>query len=342
MRSKNQKLTLISLSTLSLAIILGCGGGGGGAAPQPTTILFSSNESGSFYQAHKIDLDGTSQAQLTTESPNKIKPIPLEDGTVVFFANFSNNFDIYRTDPETTITTNLTNDPSNDRLMDHSPITGKLLFTSTRDGNEELFTMNEDGTGITQLTSLDNNILDAHFSKDGSKIVYLGRSGDWYIHVCNADGSNNLVITGNDGSYSSPRISPDGTQVAYEFYNTTTNDSSIGIRNIDGTNIRILIDDSFEDLIPEWSPDGSQIVFARQDISNNRNIMIANADGTGLKALTNDTLFNDFPQFSRDGSKIIFLVGATSDQDLATINIDGSGRTIIHNTPKSILGFRLY
>jgi Tol biopolymer transport system component len=339
-----RKPVLAALSILSLAIILGCGGGGGGVASVPTKLMISSNESGAFYQAHTINLDGSSPTQLTFESPSKINPIAIEEGAkVVYMANFSNHFDIYMTDPETNISTNLTNNPAQDRLQDIHEGTGKILFTSNRDGNEELFTMGIDGSNVTQITSLDySTISDAQFSKDGTKIVYLGRSGDWYMRVCNADGSNNLAISGNDGSYSKVKISPDGTKVAYEFYNTTTNDFSIGIRNINGTNSRILIDDAFEDLLPNWSPDGSKIVFARQDISNNRNIMMANADGTGLTTLTNDTLFNDLPVFSLDGSKIIFVIGDTSDTDLATINTDGTGKTIIHNTDRSINSIRPY
>lgn len=341
MRTKLQNRTLTALGIISFAIVLGCGGGGGGATPsQPTTLLFASNESGSFYQVHQLELNGGPATQLTTDSPTKFNPILLEDGSIIYHGNAIGNFEVFQFDPATDTTTNLTNHGGSDRLMDYSTATGKILFRSNRDGTEELFTMNTDGTSVTQITTLDSDVENAHYSDDGSKIVYLSRQGDWYIRACNADGTNNLAISGNDGSYTNPRISPDGTKVAYEFYNTTTNDSSIGIRNIDGTNIRILIDDAFEDLLPQWSPNGSKIVFARQDISNNRNIIIANVDGTGLTSLTNDTLYNNLPQFSKDGSKVIFVIGESTGQDIATVDVNGTNKDVIHNTTATILSIR--
>ncbi|MGB6681465.1 MAG: hypothetical protein WBF08_09120, partial [Candidatus Bathyarchaeia archaeon] len=57
---------------------------------------------------------------------------------------------------------------------------GKIAFMSYRDGDGEIFVMNPDGTGVTQLTF--NTVSDAFpaWSADGSKIVFQRHDGnDW-------------------------------------------------------------------------------------------------------------------------------------------------------------------
>src|SRR6059036_42406 len=48
---------------------------------------------------------------------------------------------------------------------------GKIAFTSDRDGNQEIYLMNPDGTNQTRLTS--NSIVDDHamWSPDGTKLA---------------------------------------------------------------------------------------------------------------------------------------------------------------------------
>ncbi len=74
---------------------------------------------------------------------------------------------------------------------------GKIAFTSTRDGNREIYTMNADGTNQVRLTN--NNIIDDHpkWSPDGKKIAFLSQnsSGAFAIFVMNHDGSGKTEIT---------------------------------------------------------------------------------------------------------------------------------------------------
>ena len=81
---------------------------------------------------------------------------------------------------------------------------GKIAFQSDRDGDMEIFVMNADGTGVTQLT--DNFALNDMFpawSPNGNKIAFESdRDGNNEIFVMNADGSN-VVSLGQQGIPSS-------------------------------------------------------------------------------------------------------------------------------------------
>ncbi len=79
------------------------------------------------------------------------------------------------------------------------------MFQSDRDGDNELYVMNVDGSQVIQLT--DNAASDegdrAGWSPDGRQIVFSsGRDGgDLDIFVMNADGSNPIQLTFNEGIF---------------------------------------------------------------------------------------------------------------------------------------------
>ena len=60
-----------------------------------------------------------------------------------------------------------------------APTTPKILFTSTRDGNREVYTMNPDGSEQVRLTQHPGNDLQAVWSPTGEKILFISdRGGD--------------------------------------------------------------------------------------------------------------------------------------------------------------------
>jgi len=93
---------------------------------------------------------------------------------------------------------------------------GKIAFVSDRDGDAEIFVMNSDGSGQTQLTF--NTAADdmPAWSPDGSKIVFLSTrdpDGDAEIFVMNSDGSSQTQLTFNTATDVEPAWSPDGSKI---------------------------------------------------------------------------------------------------------------------------------
>ena len=86
---------------------------------------------------------------------------------------------------------------------------GVIAFTSARDGNNEIYVMNADGSGQTRLT--DHSALDMspEWSPDGRKIAFMSyRNGDSDIFVMNSDGTDPVCLTPDAPGYA--RRSPDG------------------------------------------------------------------------------------------------------------------------------------
>jgi tricorn protease-like protein len=71
-------------------------------------------------------------------------------------------------------------------------VNAKIAFNSNRDGNEEIYVMNADGTGQTRLTNDAASDFLPAWSPDGSKIAF---NKGFDIFVMNADGSAQTRLT---------------------------------------------------------------------------------------------------------------------------------------------------
>jgi hypothetical protein len=94
--------------------------------------------------------------------------------------------------------------------------------------NRELFLMNADGSGKTQLTESPENEFNAIWHPDGQKIVYLSSaSGGVQAWVMNADGTGKKKISEIDGGINSLSFAPSGDKVLY------TKDVQIDLTTLD-------------------------------------------------------------------------------------------------------------
>jgi hypothetical protein len=200
-------------------------------------------------------------------------------------------------------------------------ISNKIAFQSDRDGDDEIFIMNSDGSNLVQLT--DNSDGDSHptWSPDGSKIAFRSnRDGDWEIFTMNSDGSDVVQLTDDSYSNAFPSWSPDGRQIA--FSSDRDDDWEIFIMNSDGSNLVQLTDNSYTDDFPSWSPDGDEIAFSPRD--GDDEIFIMNSDGSNLVQLTDNSFLDRFPSWSPDGQNIAFSSHRDDDWEIFIMNSDGS------------------
>lgn len=206
-------------------------------------------------------------------------------------------------------------------------VNGKIAFVSDRDGNEEIYVMNPDGSGQTRLTFDSDEDTDPAWSPDGRRIAFTKRQ---QIFVMNADGSGATQLT-SQGFNENPAWSPDGLKIAFQ----SSRDSvallefEIYVMDADGENETRLTNLPEQNLQPAWSPDGKQIAFMCDSVGVNagQNICIMDADGSGVLELTTGTrAFDGDPSFSPDGKKIVFSRGIFIEvrDRVMIMNADGS------------------
>jgi TolB protein len=199
---------------------------------------------------------------------------------------------------------------------------GKIAFASSRDGNFEIYVMNADGTGETNLTNNAATDSQPAFSPDGTKIAFMSaRDGNDEIYVMNADGTGQTNLTNNAATDSQPAFSPDGTKIA--FVSDRDGNDEIYVMNADGTGQTNLTNNAATDSEPAFSPDGTKIAF-RSDRDSNFEVYVMNADGTGQANLTNNAAVDSNPAFSPDGTKIAFTSSRDGNSEIYVMNADGT------------------
>ena len=167
-----------------------------------------------------------------------------------------------------------------------SPDGSKIVVVGSISGDQEIWVMNVDGSGATQLTyddGTDENVGSPTWSPDGSKIAYtkthpLGSSTLWIVNVSGRGAALSLKLPYMAGNLA---WSPDGSKIVFNKYDGTT---TIRVLNSDSIG-KALLDNSKElgeGAFPTWIPDG-RIAF-----SNSNAIWVMNADGTAVAKLSNE------------------------------------------------------
>jgi hypothetical protein len=221
---------------------------------------------------------------------------------------------------------------------------GQIAFGSDMDGDFDIYIMNSDGTGVTQLTF--NTASDRYpwWSPDGTKILFASdRDGDFEIFVMNPDGSGQTQLTFNLANDQLPHWSPDGTRIA--FASTQDGDFEVWTMNADGSGQTQLTFNAEEDLPSDWSPDGGKIAFSRGASRSGTEIWVMNADGTAQEQRTSNSVQDVFARWSPDGSKLLFrreLAFGAGWAELFSMNPDGTGEINLTNTPTKYEGEGVY
>lgn len=193
-------------------------------------------------------------------------------------------YDIFVSDLKGKVVKQLTNSPRYDAEATVSPKGDKIVFTSLRSGDLELYTMNIDGSDVRQITDSPGYDGGATFSPDGSMLVW--------------------------------RASRPASQDEMREYRDLLNqdmveptDLEIWVARADGSEARKVTSLGRANWSPTFTPRGDKILFCSNYKSERGfpfNLFMVNLDGSGLEQVTFDTAFDSFPMFSPDGKKLVW------------------------------------
>ncbi len=208
-----------------------------------------------------------------------------------------------------------------------------LLFVSDRDGHEEIYVMNADGSDQRRLTNTAkaNNLPDAFLN--GDRVVFTSArdpEGGSELYDMRVDGSLQTHIPTVPGLKLEPNITSDGKHIVFEVMRGENYD--VYTADIDGKNAVDLTNSPSADIDPVWSPDGKRIVFG-SNREGNMDIWVMNANGTDAHRLTNSPGFNGEPDWSPDGKRIVFESDRRGNFDLYVMNDDGSNVARLGDDP---------
>jgi hypothetical protein len=155
-------------------------------------------------------------------------------------------------------------DTEDTEVVSATGLDGHVLFTSNRDGSNDVYVKNLASGAVTRLTAGENAIT-AEWSPDGTKVAYASQpatGNDYDIRVLTiATMQIETVATGFRAH--NPTWSPDGTRLAYTSNDGVTLDWDIHVVDLNTLSDVVVADSDETDREPAWSPDGTRIAFQR-------------------------------------------------------------------------------
>ncbi|MFH1277896.1 MAG: hypothetical protein ABIK65_05915 [Candidatus Eisenbacteria bacterium] len=201
----------------------------------------------------------------STHLREKVPPKPAGRGGYEWA--FDEAYDIFLADFSGQVIKRLTDTHGYDAEGTVSPSGTRLVWTSNREGDLEVYSMKMDGTDVKRITRSEGYDGGAFYSPDESMIVYRGsRTGnyrDLQIYVCDAEGKEHRRLTNNDKVNFAPYFHPDGDRIVFSsnMDGADPRDFDLYMMKIDGTELtRITYTGGF-DGFPHFSDDGKTLLF---------------------------------------------------------------------------------
>jgi TolB protein len=211
-------------------------------------------------------------------------PPPPPDRSRGYVWGLFPSYEIFTARPDGSDLRRITDHPGYDAEATISPRGDRIVFTSLREGDLDLYTMDRDGKNVRRVTRALGYDGGAFFSPDGKQLVFRAQR---------------------------PR-----TEAETRDYRALLDENlirptslEIFVVNADGTGERQITRNGAANFCPFFTPDGQRIIFA-SNLENPRgrnfDLYLIRVDGSGLERITTDPTFDGFPMFSPNGKKLVW------------------------------------
>ncbi|GAB4427995.1 MAG: hypothetical protein OHK0039_46480 [Bacteroidia bacterium] len=193
------------------------------------------------------------------------------------------SFELYLADRQGQPLQRLTDNAFYDAEATISPRGDLMVFTSTRNGDIDLYTMRLDGSEVRQVTDELGYDGGAFFSPDGSKLIFRASRPRTEAEVADYKA---LLAQG--------LVAPTNMELF--------------VCNVDGSDLRQITQLGSANWAPYFHPSGERVIFSSNHASGGRtfNLYSVKLDGSDLQRITHDSQFDAFPMFSHDGRHLVF------------------------------------
>jgi len=196
---------------------------------------------------------------------------------------------------------------------------GQVVFASASLGIPQIFLVNLDGTGLTQITQIEQGACQPEWSPDGEQLVFTSpcptRSefdDDLYkdssLYLINTNGTGLKPLTSVPGSDFEPAWSPDGKRIAFtslrdghkEIYVLTVATGAI-------VRLTTASGDIQESSQPSWSPFGNRITYTVKRFNAYQVWAMSDTGQDNIQLARSGQRLSDYsPIWTPDGETVLF------------------------------------
>ncbi|MCQ2060117.1 MAG: translocation protein TolB [Fibrobacter sp.] len=230
------------------------------------------------------DYDGFHRSQITRDTTISMMPVWTKGNKGLVYVNFKTNRPRLYTKAFGGSEKPLF--PQFDQTYSPAvnPVTGELLFSSSKDGKTDLYLGNLENNKARKFAYLKSNQTSPAWSPYATEVLFTSdRGGGPQIFVMGKDGSDMRRVTFMGRYNERASWSPKGDRIAY----TSMDNGKMNIYTcaLDGSDIVQLTSNAGSNEHPTWSPDGMLIAFA-SNRSGTYQIYVMRFDGSNVTRIT--------------------------------------------------------
>ncbi len=270
---------------------------------------------------------------------------PFPNNPFAFIRMIDGNYKLFTSDSLDENSIQLLNSTDKELWPRFNPGKTKIAFVSDINLEQQIYTVNIDGSGLKKITTLsvagyNNNGIGFSWAPDGGSLIYAHYDK---LYRINSDGSNlkEIATAPANRHFRECEFSPSGDKIVVETIGANPYNSEIYTMKTDGSNMQLVVD-NLPGIIerPSFSLDGKSILYTH-DVSGlestdgrqlDSHIFIKSLIDSTVKDLsfnkvngTNDTN----PRFSPDGGSIIFnnsINDGSGHPDIWIVDLSGEYR----------------
>lgn len=223
------------------------------------------------------------------------------------------------------------------------PPPAQLAFESYRDGNAEIYLIDEDGGNLINLTQ--NPAYDGMpaWSPDGKQLAFASdRDGNPDLHILDLETNTVRRVTNGGGFNVDPAWSPDGKRLLFLSNRTYREPKEGGFLEVDanpklwtiqveGVGARRMTSELGLDMFGDWSPEGDRIVFMSTRDANEE-IYLLHPNGEE-ENLTRHPARDTNPAFAPDGKRVVFTSDRDGNMEIYVLDLTTGELTNLTNHP---------
>ena len=257
-------------------------------------------------EIYYADYDGANARRVTNTQTLNVAPMWSPDGQAIAYTTWQSSgpggFGTFQDIIVSYLSRGVRENPAKgspdkqNYLCAWSPDGTKLAFTLSQGGNQEIYVMNKDGSGLRRMTNHPEIDTSPTWSPTGNQIAWTsGRTGNPNIFIMNADGTGQRQLT-HEGWADRPTWSREPfNEIAYAVRNGPGYDIKVySFATGDGKRIT---DGIGSNESPTFSPNGRHIAFMSTR-NGKAQIFTVDRDGQHLRQITREGN-NTYPSWSQ-------------------------------------------
>jgi len=250
---------------------------------------------------------------LTKErGADSYNPAWSPDGKVILFtgATKSSTLNLFKLNLYDSAVSLISDDPYHDYVnlpgRSWCSKNNRIVISSDRNDNDDIWTLNPDGTDWRQVTKDASKDWEPSWSDDCEWIVFQSkRNNNWDIYKIRPDGSGLERLTYDAADDWEPNWSPDGRWIVFQSKRNGV--WQLYVVRPDGTGITQLTQGTAQATDPSWTPDGKSVVYsADAEPSQSEDIFMIDIATLEARNLTNHAGYEGAPSISPDGRFLAF------------------------------------